>query len=70
MPQPNTADLFNPPSDDQPTDDGKGMAEDLVSIGMALTTMKPRAQLIHAAFSIRASLGAGATIQYSIPLIS
>ena len=50
------------------TDDGKGMAEDLVSIGMGLTTMKRRAELINAAFSIQASLGAGATIHCSIPL--
>lgn len=49
-------------------DDGKGMTEDLVSIGMGLITMKRRAQLINAAFSIRASLGAGAAIHCSIPL--
>jgi signal transduction histidine kinase len=52
------------------TDDGKGMAEDLVSIGMGLATMMRRAELINAAFSIRTAIGAGVTIHCSIPLDS
>lgn len=50
------------------SDDGKGMVKGLVFVGSGLTTMKRRAELINAAFSIQASLGAGATIHCLIPL--
>ncbi len=49
-------------------DDGKGMSEDLVSLGLGLTTMRRRAKLILADFDIHASPGDGTTIHCSVPL--
>jgi len=49
-------------------DDGKGMSEDLVSLGLGLTTMRRRAKLLLADFDIHASPGGGTTIHCSIPI--
>ncbi|MEC5128455.1 PAS domain S-box protein [Verrucomicrobiales bacterium BCK34] len=49
-------------------DDGRGMSEDLVSMGLGLATMRRRANLIHAAFDIHASPGEGTVISCSVPL--
>ncbi len=49
-------------------DDGKGMSEDLVSLGIGLSTMRRRAKLIEAEFDIHASPGEGTSVHCSIPL--
>ena len=51
-------------------DDGKGMSEDLVSMGLGLATMRRRAKLLHADFDIHASPGGGTSIFCSVPLSS
>lgn len=49
-------------------DDGKGMSEDLVSLGVGLDTMRQRAELILAEFDVHAAPGKGTTVQCSVPL--
>lgn len=51
-------------------DDGKGMPRDQVSTGMGLLTMRRRAELIGADFSIQASPGGGAYIRCIVPLLN
>lgn len=51
-------------------DNGKGMSEDLVSLGLGLATMRRRATLIHADFDIHASPGEGTKVSCSVPLSS
>lgn len=51
-------------------DDGKGMSEDLVSLGLGLTTMRRRAKLLQADFDIHAGPGDGTSIHCSVPLPS
>lgn len=49
-------------------DDGRGMAREPVGSGMGLMTMRRRAEMIDADFSIQASPGSGAHIRCSVPL--
>ena len=47
-------------------DDGKGMSEDIVSLGMGLVTMRRRAELIGAEFDIHANPGNGTRINCTV----
>lgn len=49
-------------------DDGRGMAREPVGSGMGLMTMRRRAEMIDADFSIQASPGGGTHIRCSVPL--
>jgi signal transduction histidine kinase len=51
-------------------DNGKGMAREPVGSGMGLMTMRRRAEMIDADFSIQASPGGGTLVRCSVPLES
>lgn len=51
-------------------DNGKGMAREPIGSGMGLMTMRRRAEMIDADFSVQASPGGGTQIRCSVPLES
>lgn len=51
-------------------DDGKGMSREPAEAGLGLMTMRRRAEMIDAEFSIQASPGGGTHIRCRVPLVS
>lgn len=51
-------------------DDGKGMSREPVEAGLGLMTMRRRAEMIDAEFSIQASPGGGTHIRCRVPFVS